>query len=175
MRVAFVGKKAAGKTFAARYLATKYNFKHLSLKDPLYDILRKLYYYGEWKRISWEQEIKFYDALYKLDLNIWIGYLERRLRTTTMDVVVDDPRYINEVQALKELGFILIRIDAPEGERRGRIPAHLQDAAAGSVALAEYFHKDISAAYKTDYSITNTDKESTRKALDIILQKEHLF
>lgn len=175
MRIAFVGKKAAGKTFAARYLTTKYKFKHLSLKDPLYDILKKLYYYGGWKRIPWEQEIKFYDALYKLDPNIWVGYLERRLRTTTMNVVVDDPRYINEVQALKELGFILIRIDAPENQRRKMIPAHLQNAAAGSVGLAEYFHKDISKAYQTDYSVLNTDRDSTRRALDIILQKEHLF
>jgi hypothetical protein len=175
MRIAFVGKKASGKTFAARYLEKKHKFYHKPLREGVFRILRILYYYGDHKHIPWEQEMRVYDALYKLDPDIWIGYLERRLRTSTGDIVVDDARYINEVQKLKELGFILIRINAPEDARKRRIGKALLDAAENSVILAEYFHKDLSSLYQADYTILNESRDSTRAALDIIIEKERLF
>ena len=172
LKIAFVGKKAAGKTFAAFYLQKRYKFLRKPLREPLRKFLRTIYYYGDYKRVSWEQELGFYDALYKLDPNIWITHLKRRLNTSTSDIVVEDARYINEVQALKDMGFILIRINAPESLRKRNIGKSLLDAAENSVILAEYFHKDLTSLYRADYTLLNEDKESTRKALDIIISKE---
>ena len=172
MRIAFVGKKASGKTFAAVHLQNHHKFKRTPLRDGLFRILHILYYYGDWEHIPWEQELRVYDALYKLDNDVWIGYLERRLRTTKRDVVVDDARYVNEVQKLKELGFILIRIDAPESQRKRRIGKALLDAAENSVILAEYFHKDLTSLYQVDYTIINESRDSTRRTLDLIIEKE---
>lgn len=169
VRIAFVGKTRAGKTWAADYLRREHGFKKESLNDGLSRILRILYYYDkDYHRISNDTKIIFYDALYKLDNEIWVGYLERRLRTTTRNVVVDDLRYLNEVAVLKRLGFKIIRLVAPEA-RRNRYIKNLKSAERGLIALHEVYNKDFNEAAGVDYSIYNDTKEGTRLALDSIL------
>lgn len=168
IRIAFIGKNKSGRTWAADYLRSQHNFKKESLGEGVDRILRILYYYGTHKRIPWEHKLLVYDALYKIDPDIWIGYMERKLRTTTRDVVVDDARYINEIKALKELGFTVIRLTAPE-TRRKRFLKGVKTASPGVLTVHELFNRSFLETAGVDYSIYNETKDGTRKALDEIV------
>ena len=170
IRIVFVGKNKAGKTWAADYLRRQHNFKKESFNDGLAEILRKLYYYGDHQRIRWEFKLKFYDAWYKLDPTIWSGYMERRLRTTIRDVVIDDARYLDEVAALKTLGFYVIRISAPEERRRRKLHSY-KGAAEGLLAIHDLYNHDFDNSVGVDYSIFNDSKDDTRKNLDQIIER----
>lgn len=169
IRIVFVGKSKAGKTWAADYLRREHKFKKVALNDGLLDVLRKLYYYGSHQRIKWETRLLYYDAFYKIDNNIWVGYMERRLRRTTSDVVIDDPRYINEVTVLKGLGFTVIRLVAPEARRSRRLKA-FKSAADGLLGVHDLYNRDFDSTVGVDYSIYNDTKEGTRLALDKIVE-----
>jgi dephospho-CoA kinase len=168
IRVAFVGKSKAGKTWAADFLRRQRGFKKLSLNDGLRQILRKLYYYETHKTINWQTRVLYYDALYKIDPDIWVGYMERRLRTTTRDVVIDDVRYLNEVARLKELGFVIIRIVAPENKRTRRLNAY-RSATSGLVDMHDLYARDFNETAGVDFSIYNDSKDATRASLDDII------
>ena len=168
IRIAFIGKNKSGRTWAADYLRVQHGFKKLSLGEGVTRILRILYYYETHKRIPWEQRLLVYDALYKIDPDVWIGYMERKLRTTVRDVVIDDPRYINELKVLKDLGFIVIRLTAPE-TRRSRFLKGIKSASPGALTMHEQFNRNFLEIAGVDYSIYNESKDGTRKALDEIL------
>lgn len=169
VRIAFVGKKSVGKTYAAHYLYKRYGFKHLRMVDATHRVIKWFYKYRPYKRIKWERQIEFYDALYALDPDIHIDHILRRLETTTRDVVIDDPRYINEVKKLKEAGFIIIRLNMRE-TKRVRL-AGISNASSGTVKLNEYYAAG-SDAYPVDYSIINENRESLFHLLDNIVEKE---
>lgn len=161
-----------GRTFAAYYLKKQHGFKTVRISDGVAKMMRYMYMYGKYERPKWERRMDFYDALYKIDNNIHIQYLLRRLETTTNDVVVDDVRYVSEILALKKAGFLIIRISGPERGKRRNITNTLREAAAGASVLHEYFTDSKALAYTTDYSIYNETKDGTRKSLDEILDIE---
>ena len=169
IRIAFIGRVKSGRTWAADYLRSQHNFKKESLGDGVTRILRILYYYGSHKQIPWETKLLVYDALYKIDPDIWIGYMERKLRTTTRDVVIDDARYINEITALKDLGFTVIRITAPETRRKRHLKG-VKGASPGILTVHELFNRSFLEIAGVDYSIYNETKDGTRKALDEIVE-----
>jgi hypothetical protein len=165
IKIAFVGKKASGKTFSAFYLSTQYGFKKIRMDDGVSKAMRFFYMYGKHARPSWERKLDIYDALYKIDPTIHINYMLRRLERTTSDVVIEDARYISELQVLKEHGFVIVRIAAP-ADRLRKISGSVRNAAAGTIVLQEYFNEDKTAGYSTDFSIYNNTREGTRKSLD---------
>lgn len=170
IKIALVGKKAAGKTFVAFYLKRRYKFKSIRISDGASKLMRFFYMYGKHKRPSWERRIDIYDALYKIDPDIHINYLLRKLETTTSHVVVDDVRYVNELVKLREAGFTIIRVNAPENRRR-KIGATLRKAASGTLVLEEYFREDKTAPYSADYSLFNETRDGTREAMDKIIKE----
>lgn len=169
LRIALVGKKATGKTYAAHYLYKHHGFKHLRMVDATHRIIKWFYKYRPYQRIKWERQLEFYDALYGLDPDIHVDHILRRLQTTTRDVVIDDPRYINEVRKLKEAGFIIVRLNMQENKRL-RL-AGMQSANPGTVKLNEYFAAG-SDAYPVDYSIINENKETLYQLLDSVVERE---
>ena len=171
MKIALVGTKAVGRTFAAFYLKKQHGFKMVRMNDGVIKFIRYMYGYGKYQRPTWERKIDFYDALYKIDPDVHVNYLLRRLDTTTRDVVVDDVRYVHEVLRLKSEGFLIIRIS---GDRRKKIhpSKSLREAAAGAILLHEQYQDAKNPAYTVDYSVFNGSREGTRKSLDEILDIE---
>jgi hypothetical protein len=167
LRIAFVGKRQEPKTIAAHYLYKKLGFKRMLLEDGVIKLIRDMYTYKLHKRVPWEQKKAIYDALYKIDPNIHIDYLLRKLITTERDVIVPDARYLNEVKKLREVGFIIIRLNIPA---TGPIKIKASTAAAGTVMLQEYFGKID--AYPVDYSILGENRFKIREMLDVIIEKE---
>lgn len=170
LKIALVGKKAAGKTFVAFYLSQRYKFKKKRMDDGVSKAMHFFYLYNKNERTRWEIKYDIYDALYKIDPTIHINYMLRKLDRTTSDVVIEDVRYVSELQVLKEQGFIIIRIVAPE-DRRRKISTTVRNAAAGTLVLQEYFNQDKTIGYTTDYSIMNDTRDGTRRSLDKLIDK----
>jgi len=170
IRLAFVGRKAAGKTFAAHYLYKNHNFKTVKLKDSVKKLIRWFYQYRPHEQITWERQLEFYDALYALDKDIHVNYLLRRTsQRSTRDIVVDDVRYVNEVNKLKDAGFVIVRISMPDG-KRARM-AGIKSALPGTVKLNEYFNS-TTEAYPVDYSLQNDTQKGLYMLLDNLVARE---
>ena len=165
VRIALVGKHKSGRTWAADYLRSQHKFKKMAFSDGLHVVIKRLYGYGIKERVRWETGVRIYDALYAVDKTIWCGYIGKLIDMTTLDIVIDDPRYLNEVQFLKDKGFTIVRIVAPEARRTRKLQMY-KKAGAGLLDIYDLYSRDFNATAGVDYSIYNDDKESTRKALD---------
>lgn len=156
IRLAFVGKPNSGQTSAAVYLKQRHGFKRIRMMQGVTRILKILYWYKKYERPTWEKKRAVYDALYKIDNDIWITYVKHRLQKTTQPIVIDDAKFVNEVKQLKELGFIIIRINSSLKHRTSSIGRHLgKNIVPGTVVLTEYFSKDATEILQVDYSIYN--------------------
>lgn len=172
IRIAFVGLHNAGKTFAAHYLYIHHNFKTMKLMDGTAKVVKWFYKYRHHQRVKWEQRVTFYDALYKIDNDIHVDYLIRKLdggQPTTRDVVVDDARYANEVIKLKAAGFTIIRMTM-ENEKLKRIVSN-KETSPNRVSINERFSSKANV-YPVDYSILNVNTEGLYRMLDNIIEKE---
>lgn len=67
-----------------------------------------------------------------LDQNVWLRYLVRRLPHAGPDISVEDVRFPNEITALREAGFVVIRLDCPEDVLAERIKRRGDDVRDGS-------------------------------------------
>jgi len=171
MKIALIGKRATGKTFVAFFLERHHNFKRVRMDDGVAKFMRDMYGYKRYQRPTWERRVDIYDALYKIDPTIHLRYLFSRMTRITKDIVIEDVRYISELQALREDGFIIIRIAAPERQRRRHIGKSLRNAADGSLLLSESFFDDKTASYSADYVVLNEDREKTRQAITKLLDE----
>jgi len=113
MRIGFCGKSGSGKTAAAEMIRERYGATILSFASPLKSVVSQLYpAAGASERRQRHQEIGA--LLRSYDSTIWVANLLRRLGDSP-DAVVDDVRYPNEVVALQDCGFTIIRIIRPPG------------------------------------------------------------
>ena len=171
MKIALVGKKKAGRTFIAQYLKNKYKYKKWALNDGVSRIYKLLYDWHNWEQVPWETKMEVYDFFYAKDNDVWVKFLSRRLEKTESNIVIDDVRYINEVKYLQKLGFIIIRVTAPEDRRIPHISKQLGPrASTGTVVLNEYFNVDKTESYQVDYSIHNITRDDTRLAVDNLIK-----
>lgn len=165
-----MGRAKVGRSAVSDYLEQNHGFKSVGLQDGVKRLMRTLHGYHTYHRIPWETYIRYYDALYKLDSNIWIGYFVSRLNRShdTTNMVVDDVRYLNELEILKNLGFKIVRITAPD-IRVQHLQKNLMDAAPGNLLLNEWYNKDFTSQVGVDYSIHNDSREGMRKAVDSLI------
>lgn len=171
IRIAFVGRSREDKTFLAEYLRYTYKFSRKNLNDPLVDFIKKLYYFEPDQRVHWEMRREMYDALYKINPEMWITYYKNRMERSTSDVVCDDARYMNEGIALQEMGFKMVRVTSPL-KKNARLRKSLgKSAAPGTLFLNELYSRDFLKDIKVDYSIHNVERESTKRAMDAILEE----
>lgn len=145
-KIGLVGKRRAGKGSVASYLEEAYGFHTFSFGSQL-----KKHFHQEFPHIpKVPKPVKGYQHYGQLRRvvdheNIWIdccfGEIERYKETAmaisnyygeyatesliddkdNLRIIIDDVRQANEVKALEERGFTLIRVDAPTGIRLERI------------------------------------------------------
>lgn len=170
IRIAFVGKDRASITYIAEYMRYHHKFKKRRLNDPLKAFIKKIHYFEPDKRIHWEYQRELYDAIYKVDNEFWITWYRNAMKTTTANVVCDDARYMNEAKALRDLGFKIVRVTAPPKKNPAIRKSLGRSAAPGTLFLNELYSKDFTKELKVDYSIHRGDNESTKRAMDTILE-----
>jgi hypothetical protein len=173
IRIVLVGKAVYTRVSAGDWLRKAHGFKVLRTDDGVAKFIRDMYMYQPHKRVTWERRIEFYDAIYKLDNNIHINHLLRKLRSVpdSKSVVVPDARYINEVTALAAQGFLVVRVTDPLGYKPTRM-AGMASAAKGTIKLQEFYGRKYNDAYPVDYSVSNDDLTKLRRSIDRIIEKE---
>lgn len=137
MIIGFVGFKQVGKSTAAKYLEKKYGAKRVNMKDGLVAELRKnfpdllRYYqhlYGKLEVQSLFDEkpepIRCLMVNYGTEVrrgdnpNWWVNTWKSAVDQVEGLIVVDDVRFLNEAEAVREKGGKIIRLvrsDVPTG------------------------------------------------------------
>jgi len=122
-RIAFVGRLGSGKTTASEYLVNEYGFKRYSFAAKLKEICAEMFpdkFEGGTKPRELLQFIGT-DAFRKFDADVWVKYLVRRIRAENPALaVIDDCRFPNEAEALRTLGFTIVKIERSDRQAEGR-------------------------------------------------------
>lgn len=121
-RIAFCGPMAAGKTFLANHLVNQYGYHKYSFATKLKALCYELYGIdkkdGESRQILQRvgQQLRVHDP------DVWVKYTltEMRLNSNPL-MVIDDLRYKNEADALRDNGFYIITVNTSEEIRRTRV------------------------------------------------------
>jgi hypothetical protein len=139
-RVALCGKKYSGKSLAASILTEQYKFTELSFAAPLKEFVistlhvePKYCYDPAFKEtvipnlnVSARQLLQtigtdlFRDtlptklpALHINNQSIWVYSMAQKIKYTAGNIVVADLRFEDECAALRELGFVIVRLERP--------------------------------------------------------------
>ncbi|MDH7506545.1 MAG: AAA family ATPase [Candidatus Thermoplasmatota archaeon] len=123
-RIALCGYMGSGKTTVAQILKEKYNFKIYSFAQKLKEILKELY--GVSKEDSRFRDIaqNFADGTLKIDPYTWVRFLCSRIdMEKPWRCVVDDLRFMREAEALKQRGFIIVRLKCGLSTLKKRNPS----------------------------------------------------
>lgn len=169
INIAFIGTRHEAQVACAEYLRKTYNFKRLNMEKPLDRFLRTAYWYKVKQNANWGKKIDFYDAIYKVDPEIFIKYSMGVMKISEADTVIWNVRYINEMKALQDIGFKICRINIPN--RRVQINKYSRKAATGSVPVALQFDSNFSINHNTDYSVTWSKMNDTGPIMESFLER----
>jgi dephospho-CoA kinase len=173
--IALIGKAGAGKTTAAEYLVEKCGYRRLSFAAPLKEIAVRI-----WGKEAMTDRAKLQGlgvAVREIEEDSWCDMLTRQVRDLrasvaggTQPFVVDDCRFPNEYWALKELGFVVVRIWAPRNARVVRLRGNgkLQDE-----SQLEHVSETALDDFSEDYDIANEFAPLVlqRQLRDIVLKE----
>lgn len=122
MKIAFCARAGAGKTTFADYLVKEKGFKRIAFADALKEVCVK--YFGmTTKDRTLLQTVG--SKFREIDPEIWIKLVVQKIKYGQyVNIVIDDCRYPNEAEALKELGFKIIKITNRQYEMTPEQMAH---------------------------------------------------
>lgn len=133
--VAFIGEIGAGKTTAAKYVANRHKLLRLAFAGPLKEMLKQLGLSEEQVNGSLKETpcdllcgktprkaMQLIGTEWGRDLigaplwaNVWSKEADYRLKKDC-SIVVDDARFNNEFQVIRDRGGVFVRVERP-GER----------------------------------------------------------
>lgn len=133
MKIAIFGKMRSGKDTVGKLLIEEHHFKKFAFGDGIGEIIEK-YFPEDWaggKPRKHYQHIG--QQLRVLNPDVWINYLLRKearfqevfseVQGVPANIVVTDGRQLNEAKRLKEEGFLIVKVTAPEELRIKRMEA----------------------------------------------------
>lgn len=125
VRFLLMGKAGAGKDTAAEYLVRRYGFRRYAFADKLKEVASDLWpeeFAGSRKPRRLLQELG--TAARGVDPLVWVRFVFRQLEAENPDrAVITDGRLLNEYRSCREAGFLVIRVDCPDGVRLARLTA----------------------------------------------------
>lgn len=126
----FVGKAGVGKSYNAKFVIEKYGYQVAKFAYPVYMIAEK-YFNMKNKDRKLLQVIGTDAGRDQINSEIWVKRFEEDMKIVKMTTkilnksipkfVMDDCRFPNEHQILKEFGFVGIYIDVPDKIRYSRL------------------------------------------------------
>lgn len=136
--IALVGRMASGKTTLARTLIAMYDYTRVSHADGIkemaalaYGIVNKTDTYevrtlkGELELLSGREVLQGVGQTMKLfDRDFWLKISLNRTSHISGPVVNDDTRFVFESEALREIGFKVVRVNTPDEVRMARYVAN---------------------------------------------------
>ena len=116
MRIALSGLKRAGKDTVGSYLIQNYSCKRFAFADEVKRLARELFpeeFVQNDKPVDLLQWLG--NTMRQRNPDVWINKLTSSITQTPTgsNLVVTDVRYSNEVQALKKLGFTIVKVQVP--------------------------------------------------------------
>lgn len=178
LKIAFVGKSKEANTFCARYLWKVHKFRFYGMDDELDKFLRRLHNskYKFRPKINYQHKLRYYDVWYKLDPDIWIRHLLYRINEprATRNAVVPDARYMNEIKALEEDGFIIIRVSVADkfySKKTTHIKTLNDTVNPGAIDYYEWFSPHVSNVIKARYSVHFENYAGLKRSLDAIISE----
>tara|TARA_B100001250_G_C19346619_1_gene591450 strand:- start:30 stop:548 length:519 start_codon:yes stop_codon:yes gene_type:complete len=127
MKIAIVGKMCSGKTTLTNFLIKNFAIKkHIELRkisfaDKIYELAYDLFNMTTKDR-------KLLQAIgtnmREIDKNVWVNYT---INKYSENVIIDDCRYENEISALKDAGYILIKLNISKELQISRLKSTYQD------------------------------------------------
>jgi len=156
INIAFIGIDEYAQAACAGYIKRKLHFKPLNLDDGLRHFLRTVYGYHEHFKLNRSEVREYYDVLHKINPDIWITQFSRNFTKSPSDVVTRDIRYLNELEALRKLGFVICRVTSNPKNRKNLIK-YVKTADTGTVALSLLYDKTFAHNYNVDYSVNFTN------------------
>lgn len=136
MLIGFCGAAYAGKSSSAKYFINKYNFTQLAFASALKENIGKNIFglsdeqlYGTKKEevderwgLSARQILQQSgNEMRKIHNEIWVKTLinTAKQQGNAANIVVDDVRYPNEINAIKDAGGVVIKVVRPEHKQLG--------------------------------------------------------
>jgi len=117
LRIAFAGKTRSGKTTSANYLLRTYGFIKISFTGKLIEFAHE-FFPERFEKGERPQELiqALREKLREIDPDVWVKYVTRKIETLPKDadIVIDDLHFPNEYEAVKSLGFLVVRLDPNE-------------------------------------------------------------
>lgn len=138
MKIALFGKMRSGKDTVGKILIEEYGFKKFAFGDGIGEIIVK-YFPEAWNNGKPRKHYQHIgQELRKLNPDVWINYLLSKVNHYELQVVADglcaknkprkkahvvvtDGRQVNEVERLRQEGFLIVKVTAPEELRVQRI------------------------------------------------------
>lgn len=121
-KIALLGRSGAGKDTFADFLVEERNFTKIFFAEPLYLIANEVFGMTK-KNRELLQDIGI--ALRGVDEEVLVNNLRKRVEEAEKEgienIIITDVRQKNEFNALKEMGFVFIYIDANLDKRMERI------------------------------------------------------
>ena len=117
MRIALSGLKRSGKDTIGSYLIQNYSCKRFAFADEVKRLARELFpeeFVQNDKPVDLLQWLG--NTMRQRNPDVWINRLATMIQLTkdpVPNLVVTDVRYPNEVQALKNLGFTIVKVQVP--------------------------------------------------------------
>jgi len=135
--IGFIGKKGSGKDTAADFLCSEFGFKKVAFADPLKRACRELFsfndeqLYGDKKetvdahwKITPRETLQFIgtevfrehiqNLIPHVKNNFWVERLEKEIINNNFNYAISDVRFKNEIDMIKKLGGIIIKIERNE-------------------------------------------------------------
>lgn len=123
MYIGIVGPMCSGKSSLAKYIMTYYEIKY-NIKFHKESFAGKVYElaYDIFNMKMKDRELlqKIGTKMREIDINCWVNYTIKK-SLNNENTIIDDGRYLNEIDAMKNNGFLLIRINIDKDLQISRI------------------------------------------------------
>ena len=169
VKIAISGPMCSGKSTIAKYICSlNPDYKIYSFGQKIKDIAKELFDMGDIKDRSLLIDIA--NSLKSIDENVWINYVLKECKDMD-NCIIDDLRFTNELDSLKDEGWNFIVIHVPKEERIRRIkelyPENYEDHIKNMNDISEKgltdFPKD-----KTLYISEDTKENIQKSIMDFI-------
>lgn len=170
-KLAFYGPASSGKTWSADYLVKNHNFVRVAFADKLKEIAAELFnVYG--KNGADRKVLQdLGQKMREIEPDVWINHLLSTVafyETHREGIVLDDLRYTNEADALRNAGFKLVYVSTPQAELERRRVSLYPD-----TPLSSYYHDSERdwAFIEPDYTVEGGDPFIGATHLDLLMEK----
>ena len=161
VRIAFCGRLASGKTTASQIIEEMMDDVNiLSFASRLKELATELYGMPvDKKNRSLLQNLG--QKMKEIDHNVWVNAVVNKINKMDKNenIIIDDLRFPNEWEALKSLGFIIIRLKVEPSIQIERIKKTYPDNWGVHLERLEHITEIALKNYYADYTLESNDHD----------------